>query len=116
MDDRSGPRATWRGICTGPVAGTRGVHRRARAAARPPCAAISARPRSAHQCDLCLNPPEATDVTVAAQKALSPVHRLGCRFGRGRIVDHLLGKTKDARASETQLSTFSPDAEENIPR
>jgi len=58
------------------------------------------------QCDLCLNPPEATDVTVAAQKALSAVHRLGGRFGRGRIVDHLLGKTKDARASETRLSTF----------
>jgi ATP-dependent DNA helicase RecQ len=58
------------------------------------------------QCDLCLNPPEATDVTVAAQKALSAVHRQGGRFGRGRIVDHLLGSTKDARASETQLSTF----------
>jgi ATP-dependent DNA helicase RecQ len=58
------------------------------------------------QCDLCLNPPEGTDVTVAAQKALSAVHRLGGRFGRGRIVDHLLGKTKDALASETQLSTF----------
>ena len=58
------------------------------------------------QCDLCLNPPEPTDVTVAAQKALSAVHRLGGRFGRGRIVDHLLGKTKDALASETQLSTF----------
>ena len=47
-------------------------------------------------CDLCLTPPEATDVTEAAQKALSAVHRLGGRFGRGRIVDHLLGKTKDA--------------------
>src|SRR6516165_9571904 len=58
------------------------------------------------QCDLCLNPPEATDVTVAAQKALSAVHRLGGRFGRGRIVDHLLGKTKDAPASEARLSTF----------
>jgi ATP-dependent DNA helicase RecQ len=50
------------------------------------------------QCNLCLNPPEATDVTEAAQKALSAVHRLGGRFGRGRIVDHLLGKTKDAPA------------------
>jgi ATP-dependent DNA helicase RecQ len=58
------------------------------------------------QCDLCLNPPEAIDITVAAQKVLSAVHRLGGRFGRGRIVDHLLGKTKDAQASETQLSTF----------
>src|SRR5215475_1658076 len=58
------------------------------------------------QCDLCLNPPEAIDVTVAAQKALSAVHRLGGRFGRGRIVDHPLGKTKDAPASETKISTF----------
>jgi len=58
------------------------------------------------QCDLCLNPPEAIDVTVAAQKALSAVHRLGGRFGRCRIVDHLLGKTKDAPASETKISTF----------
>jgi ATP-dependent DNA helicase RecQ len=58
------------------------------------------------QCDLCLNAPEATDVTEAAQKALSAVHRLGGRFGRGRIIDHLLGKTAHARAAETQLSTF----------
>ena len=57
-------------------------------------------------CDLCLTPPEAADVTEAAQKALSAVHRLGGRFGRGRIVDHLLGTTKDALASETQMSTY----------
>jgi ATP-dependent DNA helicase RecQ len=57
-------------------------------------------------CDLCLAPPQATDVTEAAQKALSAVHRLGGRFGRGRIVDHLLGKTKDAPASETGMSTY----------
>jgi ATP-dependent DNA helicase RecQ len=58
------------------------------------------------QCDLCLNPPEAADATQAAQKALSAVHRLGGRCGRGRIVDHLLGKTKGAFASEMELSTF----------
>jgi ATP-dependent DNA helicase RecQ len=58
------------------------------------------------QCDLCLNPPEAADATEAAQKALSAVHRLGGRCGRGRIVDHLLGKTKGAFASEMALSTF----------
>jgi len=58
------------------------------------------------QCDLCLAPPAAADVTEAAQKALSAVHRLGGRFGRGRIVDHLLGKTKNAFESETRLSTF----------
>ncbi len=58
------------------------------------------------QCDLCLAPPVAADVTEAAQKALSAVHRLGGRFGRGRIVDHLLGKTKNAFESETRLTTF----------
>ena len=58
------------------------------------------------QCDLCLSPPEAADATEAAQKALSAVHRLGGRCGRGRIVDHLLGKTKGAFASEMELSTF----------
>jgi ATP-dependent DNA helicase RecQ len=57
-------------------------------------------------CDLCLTPPEAVDVTEAAQKALSAVHRLGGRFGRGRVVDHLLGKAKEASASETQMSTY----------
>jgi ATP-dependent DNA helicase RecQ len=36
------------------------------------------------ECDLCRNPPAATDMTEAAQKALSAVHRLGGRFGRGR--------------------------------
>jgi len=49
------------------------------------------------QCDLCLNPPEATDVTVAAQKALSAVHRLGGRFRRGRIIGDLLCKTTRAQ-------------------
>jgi ATP-dependent DNA helicase RecQ len=58
------------------------------------------------QCDLCLRPPQSLDVTEAAQKALSAVHRLGGRFGRGRIVDHLLGKTKDASDFEAALSTF----------
>ena len=57
-------------------------------------------------CDLCLDPPVAADVTEAAQKALSAVHRLGGRFGRGRIVEHLLGKTKNAFESEIRLSTF----------
>jgi len=58
------------------------------------------------QCDLCLNPPKAVDATEAAQKALSAVHRLGGRLGRGRVVDHLLGKTKDVSASEAGLSTY----------
>ena len=57
-------------------------------------------------CDLCLEPPAARDATLAAQKALSAVQRLGGRFGRGRIVDHLLGRTKDVAAFESALSTF----------
>jgi ATP-dependent DNA helicase RecQ len=57
-------------------------------------------------CDLCLSPPIVADVTEGAQKALAAVHRLGGRLGRGRIVDHLLGKTKEPTASEAGLSTF----------
>ena len=58
------------------------------------------------QCDLCTGAVETTDATEAAQKALSAAHRLGGRFGRGRLVDHLLGKTKDASAQEQSLSTW----------
>ncbi|HZZ31185.1 MAG TPA: DNA helicase RecQ [Phenylobacterium sp.] len=58
------------------------------------------------QCDLCQSPPEARDATKAAQMALSAVHRLGGRYGRGRVVDHLLGKTRDVHPSEAELSTF----------
>jgi ATP-dependent DNA helicase RecQ len=57
-------------------------------------------------CDLCLSPPAADDVTEMAQKALSAVHRLGGRFGRGRVVDHLRGKADGAFESELRLSTF----------
>jgi len=58
------------------------------------------------RCDLCAEPPAANDATEAAQKALSAVHRLGGRFGRGRVVDHLLGKTKDVQPWEAALTTF----------
>ena len=58
------------------------------------------------QCDLCVSPPEAHDATLPAQMALSAVHRLGGRFGRGRVVDHLLGKTRDVQPAEAGLSTF----------
>jgi ATP-dependent DNA helicase RecQ len=57
-------------------------------------------------CDNCLRPPAGIDATEAAQKALAAVHRLGGRFGRGRIVDHLLAKTKDVQPWETALSTW----------
>ena len=59
------------------------------------------------QCDICLSPPRAVDATQQAQKALAAVHRLGSgRYGRGRIVDHLLGKSRDASAHEQGLSTW----------
>jgi ATP-dependent DNA helicase RecQ len=63
------------------------------------------------RCDLCVAPPVAVDVTEAAQKALSAVHRLGGRYGRGRVVDHLLGKTKDPSAFEQALTTFGIGSE-----
>ncbi|MDB5418665.1 MAG: recQ [Phenylobacterium sp.] len=58
------------------------------------------------QCDLCTGAVETTDATEAAQKALSAAHRLAGRFGRGRLVDHLLGKTKDVSEHEASLSTW----------
>jgi ATP-dependent DNA helicase RecQ len=77
-------------------------------AAPPPCAAISARRAwiPAGSATSALRRRLAIDATEAAQKALSAVHRLGGRFGRGRLVEHLLGKTKDVTPQEAQLPTF----------
>ncbi|WP_374577205.1 DNA helicase RecQ [Phenylobacterium sp.] len=58
------------------------------------------------QCDICLGEVETIDATRPAQMALSAVHRMGGRYGRGRIVDHLLGKTKDPSDFEAGLTTF----------
>jgi ATP-dependent DNA helicase RecQ len=58
------------------------------------------------QCDLCSGRVELSDATEAAQKALSAAHRLAGRYGRGRLVDHLLGKTKDVSDHEASLSTW----------
>jgi ATP-dependent DNA helicase RecQ len=57
-------------------------------------------------CDICQDPPALYDATIPAQKALAAVQRLGGRFGKGRIVDHLLGKTKDVQPWESDLSTW----------
>ena len=62
-------------------------------------------------CDLCLDPPAVFDATVPAQKALAAVQRLGERFGKTRIIDHLLGKTKDVQPWETALSTWAIGAD-----
>jgi ATP-dependent DNA helicase RecQ len=59
-------------------------------------------------CDTCLEPPETWDATVAAQKALSCVHRTGQRFGVNYLIDVLLGKTNERmqRFGHDALSTF----------
>jgi ATP-dependent DNA helicase RecQ len=64
--------------------------------------------RPCGNCDTCLEPPETWDATVAAQKALSCVHRTGQRFGVNYLVDVLLGKTNERmqRFGHDGLSTF----------
>ncbi|MBD3835725.1 DNA helicase RecQ [Brevundimonas sp.] len=62
-------------------------------------------------CDVCSDPPLLYDATVPAQKALAAVQRLGGRFGRGRVVDHLTGRTKDVQPWEQQLSTWGVGAD-----
>ncbi len=59
-------------------------------------------------CDTCLEPPEAWDATVPAQKALSCVHRTGQRFGVNYLIDVLLGKDDERirRFGHDRLTTF----------
>ena len=46
-------------------------------------------------CDICTDPPVSIDATELAAKAISAVMRMDQRFGRGRVVNHLLGKASD---------------------
>ena len=46
-------------------------------------------------CDVCAEPPELWDGTLAAQKALSAIYRTGMRFGVSHLIDVLRGKTTD---------------------
>ena len=45
-------------------------------------------------CDNCLQPPATWDATVAAQKALSTIHRTGQRFGVQYLVDVLIARAE----------------------
>jgi ATP-dependent DNA helicase RecQ len=59
-------------------------------------------------CDNCLNPPQTTDGTVLAQKALSTVYRTGQRFGATYLIDVLLGRANErvARSGHDELPVF----------
>jgi ATP-dependent DNA helicase RecQ len=68
-------------------------------------------------CDVCLDPPQAWDGTVAAQKVLSAVYRLwkerGQRYGAGHIIDILRGKSTDRvnQYGHQTLSVFGVGAD-----
>jgi len=65
-------------------------------------------PAPCGNCDNCLTPPETWDATLAAQKALSCVHRTGQRFGVMYLIDVLLGKDDERirRFGHDRISTF----------
>ncbi|HEU0231270.1 MAG TPA: DNA helicase RecQ [Burkholderiaceae bacterium] len=68
-------------------------------------------------CDTCLEPPQAWDGTVAAQKVLSAVYRLwrerGQRFGAGHLIDILRGKltARIEQYGHNSLSVFGVGAD-----
>jgi ATP-dependent DNA helicase RecQ len=63
-------------------------------------------------CDTCLTPPQVWDGTIAAQKFLSAVYRLGSergqKFGAGHVIDILTGKRtpKVAEHRHDELTVF----------
>jgi ATP-dependent DNA helicase RecQ len=70
-------------------------------------------------CDTCLDPPRTWDGTVAAQKVLSAVLRLGRerrqKFGAGHIIDILLGRatSKITQHHHEELTVFGVGTELN---
>ena len=65
-------------------------------------------PKPCGNCDTCLDPIETWDGTVAAQKAMSCIHRTGARFGVGYLVDVLRGSDNERikRFRHDQVSTY----------
>ena len=59
-------------------------------------------------CDNCLAPPETSDGTELARKALSAVYRTGQRFGAGYVIEILMGKAEERaiRLSHDKLAVF----------
>ncbi len=64
-------------------------------------------------CDVCSDPPQLWDGTVAAQKALSAALRTGQRFGAAHLIDVLRGKAteKICQFGHDQLPTFGVGAD-----
>ena len=64
-------------------------------------------------CDVCQEPPELWDGTLAAQKALSAIFRTGMRFGVTHLTDILRGKATDKvkQWKHEQLPTFGVGAD-----
>jgi len=64
-------------------------------------------------CDVCIDPPQVWDGTVAAQKALSAALRSGQRFGAGHLIDILRGKSteKMKQFGHDSLPTFGVGAD-----
>jgi ATP-dependent DNA helicase RecQ len=69
--------------------------------------------RPCGNCDVCLEPPQTWDATVAAQKLFSAVLRTGSRFGAGYLIDILRGKTTERvkQFGHDRLPTFGVGAE-----
>jgi ATP-dependent DNA helicase RecQ len=55
-------------------------------------------------CDVCLDAPASIDATEMASKAISAVMRMDQRFGRGRVVDHIIGKPARDSLDEQYVS------------
>jgi ATP-dependent DNA helicase RecQ len=64
-------------------------------------------------CDVCIDPPQVWDGSIAAQKALSAVLRTGQRFGAGHLIDLLRGKPteKMKQFGHEHLPTFGVGAD-----
>lgn len=67
-------------------------------------------------CDICTDPPTSIDATEYAAKAISAVMRMDQRVGRGRVVNHLLGRTGDGLDEQyASRSTFGIGADQGEP-
>jgi len=69
-------------------------------------------------CDTCLSPVETWDATVAAQKALSTVHRTGQRFGVNYLIDVLRGSENERLKNfgHDRLSVYGIGSEMDKPQ